>query len=43
MKQSYTTPTLNERGDIRTITASGSPNEAFDAGSIFDFFGPEAS
>jgi len=39
----YSTPTLTVRGDIRDITASGAPNEAFDAGSIFDFFGPEAS
>jgi hypothetical protein len=41
--KNYTTPSLIVRGDIRDITASGSPNEAFDAGSIFDFFGPEAS
>jgi hypothetical protein len=43
LKKTYSTPVLTERGDIRKITASGSPNEAFDAGSIFDFFGPEAS
>ena len=43
MKKTYVAPTLVERGDIRTITASGSPNQAFDGGSFTDFLGPEAS
>ncbi len=43
MKKTYVSPSLVERGDIRTITASGSPNESLDFGSLFDFLGPEAS
>ena len=42
MKKQYESPKLSAVGDIRTLTKSGSPNEAYDGGSIFDFFGPEA-
>lgn len=43
MKKQYETPRLQAKGDIRGLTQSGSPNQSFDGGSIWDFLGPEAS
>lgn len=36
----YETPKVSRLGDIRELTQSGSPNQSFDFGSLFDFLGP---
>ncbi|MCK9518166.1 MAG: lasso RiPP family leader peptide-containing protein [Dehalococcoidia bacterium] len=42
MLKKYETPKLSRLGDIRELTQSGSPNQSLDAGSIYDFIGPDS-
>lgn len=40
-KKRYTKPVL-QKLDVANGTKSGSPNQSFDGGSFFDFFGPNS-
>ena len=41
MKIPYSSPRITTVGDIRRVTQSGSPNQAYDGGGLFDIsFGP---
>lgn len=40
MKKPYESPKLSTLGDIRSLTRSGTPNQSYDGGSLFDFVGP---
>jgi hypothetical protein len=41
VKTAYKAPKVVALGDVRKLTRSGSPNQAFDGGGLFDIdFGP---